>query len=356
MKDKMLQEDLENFCSKRYEWMDKLDGKNILITGITGLIGSQIGKVILSYNNKFNTHINLIGIARNKTKVANIFQYNKEIQFIYKDVVEPIKLNKNIDYIIHCANATSSKEFVNKPVETIRTIVRGTENLLELARGQNRCSFLYLSSMEIYGSPDKNHEVITENDGGYINPLNPRSSYSEGKRLAECLCASYVKEYNLNVKIARLAQVFGAGVSFEDNRIFAGLAKCAIEKKDFIMRTRGNSYGNYCYTIDAVKALLMLLTKGKEGEAYNIVNEDTYIRIGEMAEIVALNNGFKVIYDIPESSLTYGYAPDVKMHLSSKKMNQLGWKAEIGLEKMYQRMIQSMKDRILERGNNYEKI
>ena len=342
MKDKILEEDLENFCSNRYEWMDELDGKNVLITGITGLIGSQITKAILSYNDKFNTNINVIGLVRNKAKAFNIFQDNEKIQFIYGDVVEPIKTDKTVDYIIHCANTTSSKEYVDKPVETIKTIVSGTENLLELAKNQNNCSFVYLSSMEIYGVTNENLDFIMEDDGGYINVISPRSSYSEGKRLAECLCAAYAKEYNLNVKIARLAQVFGASVSFEDNRIFAQLAKCAIEKKNFVMRTLGNSYGNYCYTLDAVKALLMLLVKGEKGEAYNVVNEDTYIRIGEMAEMVALNNGFEVVYDIQDSV----YAPDVKMHLSSKKINHLGWRATIGLKEMYERMIKSMKYRL----------
>lgn len=349
MKDKILQEDLEKFCVERYEWMDVLDGKTILITGVSGLIGSQIAKAILSYNIKFNTNIHIIGMARNKIKTEKVFQdfKNGNIEFIYGDVTEYSDYSCNLDYIIHCANTTSSKEYVEKPVETIKTIVNGTEKLLELAKNQKDCTFLYLSSMEVYGSVTEQEGLISENDSGYINPVSIRSSYSEGKRMAECLCASYAKEYNVNTKIARLAQVFGADVSLEDNRIFAQLAKCVINKAYFVMHTLGKSYGNYCYTIDAVKALLMLLTKGETGEAYNVVNEDTCISIGKMAEMVASEVGnFNIVYDIPESAFKYGYAPDTKMHLSAKKINELGWKASVGLKEMYIRMIESMKCRM----------
>lgn len=351
MKDKILQEDLDVLCFESQEWLDVLDGKTVMVTGVTGLIGSQLVKTLLYYNYKQEKNIQVVGIARNAQKVENVyrdFEIKNNLNIYYQDVRDVLDVPQGIDYVIHCANTTSSKEYVQMPVETIDTIIRGTTNIMEFARSRKVKSVVYLSSMEMYGETQKGLDFIDETDSGYINPLSVRSSYPEGKRMAECICASYAAEYGVNVKIARLAQVFGADVSQEDNRIFAQLAKCAINKENFIMHTLGKSYGNYCYTRDAVKAILMLLSKGNQGEAYNVVNEETCRMIGDMAHMVAkevAEGKFQVVIDIPESSLTYGYAPDVQRRLSSKKMNALGWEAEVPLKEMYIRMIESMKYR-----------
>ena len=112
-----------------------------------------------------------------------------------------------------------------------------------------------------------------------------------------------------------------------------------------VLHTAGQSVGNYCYTRDVVKAILLLLIRGNNGEAYTVANPASSITIRGMAEMVAkelADDKIKVILDIPEDALVYGYAPDVKMHLNSDKLQELGWKPEIGLIDMYKRMIESM--------------
>jgi dTDP-glucose 4,6-dehydratase len=81
----------------------------------------------------------------------------------------------------------------------------------------------------------------------------------------------------VSVVITRLCQTFGAGVAYDDNRVFAQFARSVIEKKDIVLRTKGETYRNYCYTRDAVVALFLLLCKGRAGEVYNIANFDTGI-------------------------------------------------------------------------------
>ena len=102
------------------------------------------------------------------------------------------------------------KFFIEHPVETIRVSVESTMAILEIAK-KNNATVVYLSSMEQYGVPYESGQKVTEDIVGIINHLNIRSSYSESKRLCECLCASYADEYSINVMIARLAQTFGAG-------------------------------------------------------------------------------------------------------------------------------------------------
>lgn len=347
MMDEILKEDLEYIIENEKDKLNSLKNKRILITGATGLIGSQIIKTLLMFNDKCEANIEIVGIARNKEKTDRVFQnwHNRnDFEMIFTDISQEIHAEKAIDCIIHGANTTLSKEYVDKPVETALTIMNGTNNVLKLAVKHNIKSMVYLSSMEMYGIPDEKNSYMRENMAGYIDTLNVRSSYSEGKRMAETLCACYCKEYNVPVKIARLAQVFGADVSFTDNRVFVQLAMSAINRKDIVLHTAGQSYGNYCYTRDAVSAILLLLGKGVNGEAYNIVNEATNVKIKEMAAMVAekiANGEINVIYDIPQSAMQFGYAPDVVLKLSSEKINKLGWKSEVGLEEMYRRMVQS---------------
>lgn len=346
MKDIQLRHDFEEAFAGNRSWIEELDGSSIFVTGATGLIGSIIGRAILYYNKHFSGNIKLICCIRNIEKAKKI--YNEYLgmdnfEFCVCNIDNGINYTGKVDYIVHCANTTSSQAYVNEPVETIITIVDGTRNMLEFAREKNVKKFVYMSSMESYGAPFDISKKTVETDSGYLNPMCVRSSYSEGKRLAECLCASYYSEYGVKTVVARSAQVFGAGVNINDKRVFMQLAFAVINKTNFVMHSDGSSYGNYCYTTDALKAIMVLLYKGECGQAYNIVNEENTMTIRQMAEMVSSEiseNGFKIIYDIPESELLYGYGQKVIMKLSSEKLNKLGWNATVPLKDMYRKLIE----------------
>lgn len=331
----------------------KLAGSNVFITGATGLIGSLMIKSLLYFNKKEEEKqkIHVIGLIRNKKKALEVF--GKYINDPYLDIIEGdikrrINIENKIDFIVHTASATTSKFFVECPVETIDISYQGTKNVLELAREKKSKGMVYLSSMEMYGRPNENLKKVTEADLGYIDVLNIRSSYSEGKRISECMCAAYADEYGVPVRIARLAQTFGAGVQKSDNRVYAQFARSAIYGENIVLHTPGKSYGNYCYTSDVIRAIALLLHSGNSGEAYNICNEETTRTIADMAEMVARefgNGKLEVVFDIPEDTKMYGYAPDVKMYLCSEKLRKLGWKPHYSLKEMYQRMIEDIKEK-----------
>lgn len=341
----ILREDLETIANYNLPWQD-MRNSNVLITGATGLIGSMLIRSLNRVNQKHKLNLTILAVVRN-IKSAEAILNDCNVQFIAQDIREPFTIKENIDYIIHCAAVTKSKEMVLFPVENIQTAVLGTENILQLAKNMKVKSIVYLSSMEVYGVTDPSLEKVTEEDLGYIDLKSPRSSYSESKRMCENMCNCYYFEYDLPVKIARLAQTFGAGVSKEDTRVFSQFAKSAIEGLDIVLHTDGSSTGNYCYTADAIKGILLLLLKGVDGEAYNISNEETNMTIRQMAELVAekiAGGKISVITDIPESSLSHGYAPTVKMKLCSDKIRKLGWIPTIGLEDMYHKMIGGFKN------------
>lgn len=345
--DWVLQEDLEKIALSELP-LEKLKDSTILVTGATGLIGSQIIKTIICLNRIKGTNIKVLALIRNVLKAKKVFRdiyENEMLNFIVADIIGNIVVNDDVDYIIHTASITTSKLFIQNPVKTIDTMILGTKNILELAKNKDVKSVIYISSMEVYGITDPTLDSITESDLGYIDILDIRSSYSEGKRMAECMCAAYSFENNINIKIARLSQTFGAGVGQEDNRIFSQFAKSVINKTDIVLHTAGTTIGNYCYTRDAIRALFILLVNGESGQAYNISNEKSIMAIKDMALMVAKNiakDSIKVIFDIPNSKNNYGYAPETKMRINSKKMMDLGWVPEVGLEESYCRMIESM--------------
>ena len=328
---------------------EQLSGKTVFVTGATGLVGSQLVKTLLACNRIRGTQIRVLALVRSEEKAKRVFGHlleNEALKLHMGDVNQPMVIEGPVDHIIHAASQTASKEFVTHPVETIDTSFVGTKNILELARAKQSQSVVYVSSMEAYGNPGQMDRRATEKDLGYIDNLNIRSCYSEGKRFCECLCACYSSEYSVPVKIARLAQTFGAGVSPTENRVVAQFAKSAMNGTDIVLHTMGRSYGNYCYTADVVAGLLAILLKGANGEAYNIVCEEATMRIGEMAQMVAreiAGDKIQVVFDIPENAFVYGYAPDVELRLSGSKLKALGWDARIApdLPTMYRRMIAS---------------
>lgn len=334
--------DLENIVSdSNIEW-EKFKDKTILITGATGLIGANLVNALLYANQKFNTNCKILALVRSIEKANKRFEHQKtdNLVFIEGDIREPIIYKSNIDYIIHAASQTSSKKFVEDSINTIDVALRGTKNILELAKEKDISSMVFLSTMEVYGRPQTD-EKISETHSTNLDTTEIRNCYPISKRMCENLCICY----NVNAKIARLTQTFGPGVEYNDERVFAEFARCAIENKDIILHTKGETKRSYLYTADAVRAIFTILLKGESGQAYNVANEDTYCSIYEMAELVAnecAKGKIKVVCELEENIQKFGYAPNLCMNLDTNKLKRLSWKATIKLETMFKSLIKTI--------------
>lgn len=344
---KILQEDLERAAALDLD-MDVLRDARVFVTGATGLLGSQMVRFLLCLNRLKGYNTKVIAYVRDREKAQRMFPYagqDGQLTLAVGDIGEEIAYQGEVDYIIHGASPTSSRYFVSHPVETIHTAIDGTERVLVFAREKGVKGLVYLSSLEVYGTPPEDAGLISEDDYGVIDPLSVRSSYSEGKRMVECLCVSHGEEYGIPVKIARLSQTFGAGVAYDDGRVFAEFARCAIEGKNIVLHTEGKTVRSYCYTMDAITALLYILTKGESGKAYNVTNMDTAISICDMAQLVCdlyPDAGIAVEKDIPEDLSGFGYNPEMVIRLDSSRLESLGWKATVDLRGMYRRLVKSM--------------
>lgn len=341
MLSQVLLEDVEHIIADgNIPWGD-MRGSTVLVTGATGMIGSALIRALCAADKKHMLDIRIFASGRDREK-GKVLVDTYGVKFFEHDIRTPLLLDDCIDYILHCAAITKSSDMVKSPVNVIETSVNGTMNILSLAREKQVKSIVYLSSMEAYGITDPKLSAIHENDLGYIDLKNPRSCYPESKRICESLCSCYFSQYGIPVKIARLAQTFGAGSAKDDPRVFAQFARSVIAGEDIVLHTEGKSCGNYCYISDAVRGLLLLLLKGENGEAYNIANPDASVTIREMAGIVAekvCGGAVSVILRVPPDIAMRGYAPDGAMRMSADKINKLGWKPKYSLADMYNRMI-----------------
>lgn len=328
------QEDIQEFVST-FALADELANVSFLITGATGLIGASLIRCLLA----LDKGIRIIAPVRNMEKARAMFEdLFQRVEWKEGDLSSyDYDQVGEVDYVVHCAAPTSSKFFIDCPVETIRVIYESTASLLSYAHRQNVKGFVYLSSLEVYGSglPDTK---ITEDMQGYWDLMNIRSSYPVAKRAIENLCCAYASEYGVPVKVARLTQTTGAGIAKDDNRVIAQFAKLAAKGEDIVLHTTGDSARPYCYTTDCVSALLYILLKGKKGEAYNIANDSTYISARGMAEF--LRDNFNPAIDVRvELNDNMGYAPVSKLDLSTEKLRTLGWQPQYDLKQLFERLI-----------------
>lgn len=332
---------IQIFETEFINWND-FKSKTILITGATGSIGSLLIRSLLFADKKSKLNLKVIGLVRNMQRAKIFFDdlvKNKHFKLVLNDVTKKIKYNDKVDYIIHCANNTSSRSFVETPVETMEIAFCGTKNVLEFAKIKKVKSIVYLSSMEIYGHIKNTEPSQKESDLGHLELLNVRNSYPVSKRAAETLCYSYYKEKNVPVKIARLAQTIGANIDYNDSRVYAQFARSIVEKKDIILNTTGNTIRSYCYITDVITGIFLLLQRGKNGTAYNIANEDAIFKIRDIAEM--LTNKYpnsKLVFDIVDTNI---FPKETVWALNTERIKSMGWKPAISLEKMFTNLINS---------------
>lgn len=318
-------EDVEKVASLPYRWAE-LDNKAVMISGGTGFVGSFLTEVIRYRNKKYGSNTRIISLSRRGGISDSV------VDFLKCDITKPISYDGKVDYILHLASNTHPKQYAEDPVGTITTNVIGCDNLLQLAV-QKKATFLLASSVEIYGQGTK--QAMDEHYCGYIDCNTARSGYNEAKRTCEALCQSYKKQYGIDIRIVRLARIFGADKK-QDTKAMSQFMDKAVAGEDIILKSKGNQRFSYCYVADAVSGIIKVLLDGENGEAYNVSAEDDGLTLGGYAEYMAKLAGRKVVYQIEddESASRASYAL-----LDTSKLKLLGWKplytVKEGLERTY---------------------
>ena len=318
--------------------LERLAGKTIMITGAAGLICSAITDVIFRYNDTHEPIIRILAAGRWPEEMSARFGKmveREDFTFVEYDAAKTDnRLDLHADYIIHGASNAFPGMIIREPVETMLSNFSGMKYLLDYAREQGSERVLYISSSEVYGKKEEN-EPYREGQYGYIDLLNPRNSYSIGKRAAETLCASYAAEYGTESVIVRPGHIYGPTASAHDNRVSSAWAYAAARGEDIVMKSDGMQMRSYCYCLDCASAILKVLLSGEKGMAYNISNPESVISIRKMAEILARAGDVKLRTEMPTEEERKGFNPMSNSSLDSTNLMKTGWKgcfdAEEGL-------------------------
>ena len=322
--------------------LSKLNGKTLLITGGTGMIGKWMIDLLME-----QADCKVVLLGRSEEKAKNRFAAEHwesgRLQFVQWDPSHPtplvdvahgvdssqaerIPLPHSVDYIIHLASNTHPVAYATDPVSTIVMNVTATKELLDLAV-EMKSRFVYASSVEIYGQNRGDSEKFKEDYCGYINCNTLRAGYPESKRCGEALCQAYIKQYGLDVVIPRIARVYGPTLLKDDTKALSQFIHNALDGKDIVLKSEGKQYFSYLHVADAVSGILTVMLKGVCGEAYNIADGKSDITLRDLAALIAGQSGRRVVFDIPAASEAAGFSPAMLARMDNSKLKTLGWTA-----------------------------
>jgi UDP-glucuronate decarboxylase len=329
MIDNIILEDLEKVNNTLKG--DTFEGKNVLITGGAGFIGSWLCDVLVGLGAEVTA---VDDLSTGRIKNMDHLTKNPKFKLIKRDVCAFKSVDK-FDFIFHMAGHASPDEYQMHPIETLQASSLGSANMAELAR-KNDATLLFASTSEVYGDA----EVVPtpESYWGNVNPIGPRSCYDEGKRFAEALLVAYHKQYGLNVKIPRIFNSYGPRLR-EDGlygRAMSRFITQALTNQPITVYGDGKQTRSFCYITDTVTGLILLTASAKaSGEVVNVGNsqEVTILELaGKIKEVTKC-----------KSSLTFHPLPkdDPKRRCpdTSKLEKLVGWKPQVRFEDGLQRTI-----------------
>jgi len=319
------------------------NGKRILITGGTGLIGSHLVEKLVGLE------ANVVVAARSaNSRLPEFKSLSNKIEFHEVNLTslnDCLDVTKNIDFVFHLAASPSSVSSISKNnVENFAPNTIMTLNMLEACRIKGIDNFLFTSSAQIY--PDKGNSLnaFKEEDG---LPANPKTTYGWSKILGEIACKSYFKDYRIKCSIVRIFNAYGEGdfLDPERARVVASLIRKAVlyPKEKFTIFGDGNQERAFLYVKDCVEGLLLAIEKANNAEPVNLGSEEV-VKIKELAEKIAKISGkkIKIEYDLTGPRGINRYCADV-----TRMKRILGWKAttslDEGLNKIFNWAVQELK-------------
>ena len=339
-------QDIKSIAEMDLPW-DRLQGKSILLSGATGLLGSFLVDVLM-WKNTYGLNCTIYALGRTQKKAEERFSKwwgDENLVFLSYNVNQPFTRDDigTVDYVFHLASNTHPIQYATDPIGTITTNIIGLQNMLEFAVKHKSERFVFASSNEIYGENRGDTDLFEESYCGYINSNTLRAGYPESKRCGEALCQAYKAQMGLNIVIARFTRSYGPTMQMSDTKAISQFIKKGVCGEDIVLKSAGTQNYSYTCVADAVCGLLTLALKGENGEAYNIADESSNITLRDLASIIAEHTGQKVIFEIPDATEAAGYSKATKALLDGSKLKELGWKPFYSIRDGVQRTIEILR-------------
>jgi len=254
-----------------------------LVTGGAGFLGSHLcdrlladGYEVLCVDNYYSS---------TKDNIAHLIN-NPRFEVIRHDVTFPLYVE--VDEIYHLACPASPIHYQRDPVQTTKTAVHGSINMLGLAK-RTGAKILLTSTSEVYGDPLVHPQ--TEDYWGNVNPIGPRACYDEGKRAAETLFFDYQRQHDLKIKVVRLFNTYGPRMHPHDGRVVSNFIMSALNGEQLTVYGKGEQTRSFCYVSDLIEGLILMMRSDDSVIGPINLGNPGEFTIGELAELVIAETG-----------------------------------------------------------------
>ena len=268
---------------------DYAQQKRVLVTGGAGFLGSHLcdrlidaGHEVLCVDNLFT------GTRRNIEHLLD----NHAFEFIRHDITFPLYVE--VDEIYNLACPASPIHYQRDPVQTTKTSVHGSINMLGLAKRLG-VKILQASTSEVYGDPAIHPQ--SEDYWGHVNPIGPRSCYDEGKRCAETLFFDYHRQLGLSIKVARIFNTYGPRMHPNDGRVVSNFIVHALLKKPITLFGDGSQTRGFCYVEDTIDGLIRLMDSADEVTGPINIGSPTETSVKSLAEMIVAKTAANVEFE-----------------------------------------------------------
>lgn len=326
--------------------MNELQDKTVLVTGATGLIGSHlVGRLL-------NENVRVVAIGRSEEKLKTVFKdslSNDHFHYVVGNIVEKIPDEvKAVDLIFHAASPISGQEIRNVPVDVIEANLSGIKSCLEYLRKQKSEKgisgrLIVFSSVTVYGNNLEDDIAVDETDTCIAEALEADTAvYSESKRMIEVMSRAYCKQYNVDSVIVRIGYVYGFAESRPNTAFYEFIDK-AIRGEDIVLNNSGIARRDNIYVSDVVDALIILSTKGKAGEVYNISSfgeKGHFKAIDEIAEIISSSVNALTGKNVQVIRRQWTDKRNPGVLVDNYKLKSLGWELKMDINEGVMQIVQ----------------
>lgn len=346
----VLREDVEAILVRDLPWAS-FSGRRIVVTGAGGFLGGYLVRTLLALHRsgKVSAPLQVIAPVRNVERArARLADVASDAQLS----LLPWDLNTiavpglaDVHYVIHSASQASPKYYGSDPMGTMLPNTVGTAALLEcLRRSTDPQGFLFVSSSEVYGAVSSEHG-LREDDYGVVDPMSQRACYAESKRAGEALCVAFHHQHRIPTWVVRPFHTYGPGLTPDDGRVFSDFAYNVARYEHIVMNSDGSARRAFCYASDAVAGFFTVMLRGMPGQAYNVANAAAELSVVAFAEmLVGLFPERALQIQRRASTVATGYLASSVSRVvpDTSRLTSLGWRADIGPEAGFRRMIATL--------------